>query len=226
MWSPSVSSPFGSREPRNGSRGQTEGYDNDFSPINRERSLIDRLRRFDVVIVPGLDNSDELHWQSQWENFWKRQGVSVQRVKQDDWSRPQLSEWRKELHAAISRCTRPVLLVAHSLGALLTAHCADLPVAGALLVAPADVEETISSQVSRISGFTPLPSMRLAFPAVMVASQNDEWLSFTRATLLARQWGASLFPAGWIGHIGNRENLGFWPDGFRALDVLLERIRI
>ncbi|NHO55069.1 alpha/beta fold hydrolase [Acetobacter estunensis] len=188
------------------------------------KNLVQRLAAFDVVIVPGLDGSGPRHWQSLWEEFLLRHGVSVQRVEQGDWSRPDLVAWQMALQALVNVCVRPVVIIAHSLGALLTVHCAELSVAGALLVAPADVDEARASDVMRTRGFAPVPQKAVAFPSVLAASDNDEWLSPCRARFLAQRWGAELFPAGRVGHIGNRENLGMWQAGFHALERLLDRI--
>ncbi|MCH4092669.1 RBBP9/YdeN family alpha/beta hydrolase [Acetobacter sp.] len=191
---------------------------------DRLKTLILRLTMFDVLIVPGLDGSGERHWQSLWKNFLIHKGISVYTVKQADWTSPDLGTWRKTLVSSVQRCTRPVLVVAHSLGALLTVHCAELNVAGALLVAPADAEEARASDRMRVRDFAPLPQDAVRFPSVLVTSDNDEWLSPARARFMADCWGAELFPAGRVGHIGNRENLGIWREGFGALEKLLDRI--
>ncbi|BCI68903.1 RBBP9/YdeN family alpha/beta hydrolase [Acetobacter aceti] len=188
------------------------------------KTLLLRLMAFDVLIVPGLDGSGEHHWQSLWKHFLLHQGVFVRSVEQHDWNSPDLETWKKTLVSSVQHCSRPVLVVAHSLGALLTVHCADLEIAGALLVAPADAEETRAPARVRVRDFAPLPQGTLRFPSVLVTSDNDEWLSPARARFMAHCWGADLFPAGRVGHIGNQENLGIWREGFRALEKLLDRI--
>lgn len=187
-------------------------------------ALLRRLMGFDVLIVPGLDGSGEGHWQSQWKKLLVRQGVFVRSVEQDNWVSPDLMTWKKTLESSVNLCTRPVLVIAHSLGALLTVHCVDLKIAGALLVAPADAEEARASDRIRVRDFAPLPQAAVRFPSVLATSDNDEWLSPARARFMAHCWGAELFPAGRVGHIGNRENLGIWREGFRALEKLLDRI--
>ncbi|MFT8473481.1 RBBP9/YdeN family alpha/beta hydrolase [Acetobacter persici] len=179
---------------------------------------------FDVLIVPGLDGSGEKHWQSLWKSALTARGVSAYSVEQEDWAGPDLEIWQKTLTSCVRRCSRPVLVLAHSLGALLTVHCADEKIAGALLVAPADLEETQASGRMRVKGFAPLPRTRVRFPMLLVTSENDEWLSSARARFLAECWGSELFAAGRVGHIGNRENLGIWKKGFLALERLLDRI--
>ena len=60
-----------------------------------------------------------------------------------NWDRPDLPTWIDRLTAAVER-TPGAVLVGHSLGCVLIAHLArrrpQLPIGGALLVAPADVD--------------------------------------------------------------------------------------
>ncbi len=82
----------------------------------------------------------------------------------------------------------PVVLVAHSLGCILTAWWAahsrnTHKVQGALLVAPGDVE---SPEVAPLlPGWSPIARQPLPFPATLVASRNDPYCHWDRATALA-----------------------------------------
>src|SRR3546814_10498312 len=78
------------------------------------------------------------------------------------WDRPHRNTWVNKLNAAIRQADRPVILVAHSLGCIAVAWWAALerppfgsPVAGALLVAPPDVD-TVSMD-GRLTAFGPAP---------------------------------------------------------------------
>lgn len=42
------------------------------------------------VIVPGIDGSDEDHWQSRWEHGW---GASAARIRPSSWTEPDLEDW-------------------------------------------------------------------------------------------------------------------------------------
>ncbi|GAN86404.1 alpha/beta hydrolase [Komagataeibacter intermedius] len=191
--------------------------------------VIQALSGFDVVIVPGLDGSGPQHWQSQWELFFRLHGVTVRRVQQNNWTHPHYPDWVQGLQHAVRSCRRPVILVAHSLGAILSVRMAveqgAAGVVGAFLVAPADIDHHHGPDAARVAGFAPLPTTPLPFPAMLMASQDDEWLSMSRARDLAALWGATLVNAGTVGHIGNHARVGLWPDGMTALENLLRFIR-
>lgn len=167
-----------------------------------------------VLLVPGLGDSGPLHWQSEWERAF---GFS--RVRQRDPDRPVPAEWIAALDAAVRALPEPVVLVAHSLGCPLVAHWARTVspgvVAGALLVAPADVDHP--EALPEIRPFAPIPTDRLAFPAVVVASDDDPYVSVPRAALLAEAWGARLERVGAQGHVNADSGLGRWDHGLRLL---------
>ena len=92
-----------------------------------------------VLLLPGYGDSGPEHWQSLWELADPR----LRRVAQRDWLEPQLDEWLLTLDREVSACLTPPVLVAHSLGCILVAHWVKRTgrtVAGALLVAPVDVD--------------------------------------------------------------------------------------
>ncbi|MFT8421447.1 MAG: alpha/beta hydrolase [Gluconacetobacter sp.] len=186
--------------------------------------LIDILSRFEIVVVPGLDGSGPDHWQSRWEHFLPQHGIALHRVTQSNWEQPTYLAWCAGLQQTLETCLRPTILAAHSLGAILVARWAsERPterVAGALLVAPADVELYHGPDAKRVADFIPLPAGRLPFPSTLVASRNDEWLDMRRARVMAHRWGSTLLDAGQIGHIGNRSGLGLWSAGLSALGDL------
>lgn len=117
---------------------------------------------FQVLIVPGLHNSDSRHWQTRWQGLYP----AFERVTQDDWQTPALPKWTARLEQAIFAASKPVILVAHSFGCLATVAASAHPsIAAALLVGPAD---PVKFQVD-----AELKAMRLPFPSVLVASEND-----------------------------------------------------
>lgn len=200
-------------------------------PADIVRHLSTSLAAFELIIVPGLDGSARHHWQSLWQALFQAEGIPVGRVNQEIWSRPHYKGWIMTLVATVKKSKKPVLLVGHSVGCVLIAHAVKeglLPdtVAGALLVAPADVENGPEQDISRVAAFSPVPLSSLPFPALVVGSRNDPWLSVTRARTFARHWNASFVDAGRKGHIGNQCDLGYWLDGLMFLDRLAQTVLI
>ncbi|MDB4971950.1 MAG: hypothetical protein JWN48_291 [Myxococcaceae bacterium] len=173
-----------------------------------------------ILIVPGLGGSGPLHWQTLWELHDAR----AVRVEQHDWDRPVCSEWSDVLERAVTHAPESVVLVAHSLGAVLVAHWAARgsvsKVKGALLVAPPDVEsrERVPEVVQH---FAPIPRQPLPFPSIVVGSRDDEYACIDCPRQLAEAWGARFVDVGERGHINADSNLGEWPEGRALLQTLL-----
>jgi predicted alpha/beta hydrolase family esterase len=169
-----------------------------------------------VLFVPGLGGSGRGHWQT----LWQRDIPGSRRVEQADWNAPRRADWVKALRDALDR-TPGAVVVAHSLGCILVAHVAveypALPIAAALLVAPADVEAPGPAHEA-VHGFGPIPMRRLPFRATVVTSADDPYVSAERAAVLATTWGASLIDIGRCGHINVAAGFGPWPEGRRMLD--------
>lgn len=173
-----------------------------------------------VLTLPGLAGSGAAHWQTVWEERY-----GFMRVEQEDWDEPSKSRWLKKLEQVLENESEPVVLVAHSLGCALVAHAAKRvreQIAGALLVAPADVDDAEHTPES-VRSFSPLPCKPLGFPATLVASRNDPFIAFERAAHFADCWQAKFVDAGAIGHINSDSQLGDWAEGF---DLLRELRRI
>ncbi len=164
-----------------------------------------------ILSLPGWQSSGPQHWQSLWERLDSR----IERVEQADWEAPSLAAWSARLEAAL---TSPSVLIAHSIGCLLAVR-ARKNVLGALLVGPADVERLDAPAAVR--GFAPIPLGKLPFPAVVVASTTDPFLSMSRAVELASAWGAELVDVGDKGHLNTASNLGTWSGGRALLNRLL-----
>ena len=73
------------------------------------------MKPSNVLVLPGWQNSGPQHWLSLWE---QRHGY--QRVEQHDWDRPLRGDWVARLEDVVLSHDEPVVLVAHSLGYLLT----------------------------------------------------------------------------------------------------------
>ena len=171
-----------------------------------------------VLTVPGLWNSGPEHWQSHWEGL----APSVfRRVNQRDWERPALDEWVEGLEAAVAGAGPGVLLAAHSLSCALVGHWARrtrAAIRGALLVAPSDVEGP--SYPAGPTGFAPMPLERLPFPSVVVASDDDVYVTPARARAFAAAWGSRLVEVRGQGHLNSDSRLGTWALGLSLLREL------
>jgi len=177
-----------------------------------------------ILVLPGLGGSGPDHWQTRWEALYPRH----RRVVQQNWDRPDRGLWLEALGAAVENvgADEPVALVAHSLGCALVAHAVARTFAArvraALLVAPADVD-SVACTPPETRVFAPMPLWRFPFPATVVASQTDPYVTFARARAFADAWGAELVDAGSHGHLNASSGLGDWPAGHAILEVLLAR---
>lgn len=171
-------------------------------------------RVFPALIVPGIGNSGDRHWQT----LWQRRHPGWRRVQQRDWERPDRTEWVAGLDRALRAFAEPPVLIAHSLGCLTVVHWAGqgtLPVKAAFLVAPPD--PSAPSFPPGAHGFHPVPSARLPFPSLVVTSSNDHLGSAGFAQRCATVWGSLFFGIGAAGHINADSRLGDWPEGLRLL---------
>lgn len=179
-----------------------------------------------ILTVPGLDNSNEHHWQSRWEATIP----DCERVDLGMWDDPHRNTWVNKINLAVHRAGRPVILVAHSLGCQAVAWWAEYerpqwgnPVVGALLVAPPDVErEGVDPRLAR---FAPVPRRALPFPTFLAASENDRYCSLRTARGMARDWGATFAYAGSIGHINAESEIEDWAFGQLLLAQLVREHR-
>jgi serine hydrolase len=176
-----------------------------------------------TLILPGLFNSGPDHWQSHWE----RRDPTCVRVEQKEWEAPRREDWVATLDAAIANAVNPVVLVGHSTACPLVAHWARTAtpaqharVRGALLVAPSDPAGPAYPEGP--TGFRPVPLDRLPFPSVVVASEDDVYVTLERAREYAGAWGSSFVNVGEKGHINSASGLGDWPEGYALLARLRE----
>ena len=181
--------------------------------------MIDAMR-FQPIIVPGWKDSGPGHWQTRWADGLPH----AQRVRQPNWETPDPLGWTATVATYVDAAACPVLLVAHSLGCL---AAVSLPVplrarvAGALLVAPPDVEQAGMPECLR--GFGPVPLHSLPFQSVVVAGDNDPYCALERARQFAAAWGSrfEVVPEG--GHLNADSGFGEWPQGLKLLAALRRR---
>lgn len=172
-----------------------------------------------IILIPGLGNSGPQHWQRLWQT---ELGADARAVEQADWDRPDFADWLRRLDAAIAARPQPPVLVAHSLSCALVAHWAERhrrDIAGALLVAPADVDSDLHTP-PETRAFRPMPMARLPFPSIVIASSDDPYVTTSRAAAFARAWGSRLVEIGAAGHINTAAGFGAWPLGRLLLDEL------
>ncbi|MFE4861420.1 RBBP9/YdeN family alpha/beta hydrolase [Streptomyces sp. NPDC056670] len=176
------------------------------------------------MIIPGIDGSDERHWQSEWERQW---GPSAVRTAPASWSEPDLDDWVDAVQEAVDEAARQhdaVVLVAHSLGcwaaATWLAQDPSPMAAAAFLVAPPDPLSPAFPSESAPT-FTELAARPLPVPALVVAGTNDPYCAPETSAAFAAQWGARHQLAGAVGHINSGSLLGSWTEGRDLLDSLI-----
>jgi predicted alpha/beta hydrolase family esterase len=167
-----------------------------------------------IIIVPGWRDSGPGHWQS----LWAEQFPGAVRVRQDDWITPSRNAWVGSIARTVLEQPGPVVIAAHSLGCIATAH---LPpeaagrIHGALLVAPADPERR-----AVLADFAPVPYQPLPYPSILVASSNDPYCPVRLASAYARAWGSEFVRLQNVGHINTESGHGDWPLGKALLTTL------
>jgi len=171
-----------------------------------------------VLILPGLGNSDAEHWQS----LWEAAHPEYRRVHQNNWDNPVMADWVTRLEKAVRATETPVVLVAHSLACLMVAQWStesNLPVRGALLVAPPDPTNALFPEC--ICGFETVSNAHLRFSSIVIASSNDPYGSLEYQAQCARNWGSRFINAGARGHLNGASGLGAWPEAHALLEDLI-----
>jgi predicted alpha/beta hydrolase family esterase len=174
-----------------------------------------------VVVVPGLRDEAPGHWQSLLAR-------DLERVS----SLPALGQQNIDLAArvaAIETAVRavdgPVIVVAHSGGAIAAAHWAQQTqarnVLGAVLATPPVFAAPLGPDYPPLEqfeeqGWLPLPNGSLPVRTIVAASRNDALGSYEQVAELARRWGAELVDLGEVGHLNPASGYGPWP-GARTL---------
>jgi hypothetical protein len=171
-----------------------------------------------ILLLPGWQNSGPAHWQSRWEHRY-----GDLRVEQHDWMFPLRGDWIARLEEVLLAQNGPSVLVAHSLGCMLTAAWAAHSknthlVQGALLVAPGDPER--EELRAALKSWSPIVMRTLPFKSLLLGSHDDPYCSFARAREFATAWGCEFVDYGHRGHINAESGLGDWPEGRALLSQL------
>ena len=177
-----------------------------------------------VLIVPGLRDHAEHHWQTLLAQELPRVRAVPPMGRDDlDCAKRVASIEREAAAIAV-----PIVIVAHSGGVVMVAHWAArtrVRVQGALLAAPPDFESPLPEGYPtldqlRSGGWLPVPRRRLPFRSIVAASRNDPLARYERVAGLADDWGSSLVDLGEVGHLNPASGFGLWPRAHAFIETL------
>ena len=181
-----------------------------------------------TVIVPGMRDRVEAHWQT-WLASEIPDAVSVTPLGRQDLS---LNRYVNELEACVRQVDGPVQLVAHSAGCITVAYWASQTqfahrVQSAFLAAPPDMDKPLPSSYPQPDelergGWLPVPRQTLPFPTWVGLSDNDPLGRLEDIRALAEAWGAQAIELGEVGHINPPFGFGPWPEVL----PILRRLRV
>ena len=168
-----------------------------------------------VLIVPGLRDHVEQHWQTLLAAQLPRVRSVPPMGREDLQVAPRVEAIEREAQAVEG----PLLIVAHSGGCVMVAHWARQtrrPVLGALLAAPPDFERPMPAGYPTLAqleegGWLPVPRDWMPFPSIVASSRNDPLADAARVAQLACDWGSRLVDLGEVGHLNPASGLGPWP---------------
>jgi uncharacterized protein len=178
-----------------------------------------------VLIVPGLRDQVEEHWQTLLASRLPRvRSVAPMGRRQLD------CEARiRAIEEAADAIEGPIIIIAHSGGVIMVVHWAlrtrCRQILGALLATPPDFEQPMPAGFPTIAdlsdgGWLPVPRIPLAFPSIVAASRNDPLADYDRVATLADCWRSRLVDLGEVGHLNPASGFGEWPDAVSFIDEL------
>ncbi|MFM2486353.1 RBBP9/YdeN family alpha/beta hydrolase [Celerinatantimonas yamalensis] len=172
---------------------------------------------YQFLLVPGLGNSSEEHWQS----YWHQQFPDWLRITQKNWKTPDIHGWGSAIKRSLSLLDEPqkIILIGHSFGALASlCYSFEYPeqIAMVVVVAPANPAKF---EVDDALHMTPL------VPVLMFASHNDVLMDWDNAEKWAHIWQAHRVDMGDAGHINAESGFGKWPWGLNYIrDYLMQTL--
>lgn len=171
------------------------------------------------VNIPGLRNSSEDHWQTILEH---KLGEACFRVHQENWEAPDCETWIQKIESELVDFDKAqLILIGHSIGCMAIVKWIERfnhKIKGALLVAPSDSERL--GYPTFITGFTPIPSEKLSFPSIVIASSNDHVTTLDRSKKFAKDWGSELIILENAGHIEPKSGFGDWQEILELIEKL------
>jgi uncharacterized protein len=191
-----------------------------------------------IVIVPGLRDHVEQHWQTLLEarlREARRPVVTVAPMGREDIdcaARVDAIEAVVSKLAAQTQNAPPAIIVAHSAGCIAVAHwarrhadTARAAIRGALLAVPPDFDTPMPAPYPDIAalaaaGWLPVPREPLPFEAIVAASRDDPLASHARVLELARAWEGECVDLGEVGHLNPASGYGEWPAAEGLIEVL------
>ncbi|MFE2143694.1 RBBP9/YdeN family alpha/beta hydrolase [Streptomyces sp. NPDC059456] len=181
-----------------------------------------------IVIVPGMREHGEDHWQTVLAKRLDDAGRTVRTVPPLGRDRLGRVAHVSNMAAVMEQVTGPVVIVAHSAGVMTTVQWVrwhDADVRGALLATPPDFETPLPDGYPTLDelatyGWTPVPRKPLPFPSIVAASSNDPLGSPERVAGLARDWESRLVGIGAAGHLNPASGHGPWPGAEELIDAL------
>jgi predicted alpha/beta hydrolase family esterase len=163
------------------------------------------------LTLPGINGSGAQHWQT----IWEFEHDNVRRITQQDWARPDSSDWLAAIEDAVRVQPIPPILVAHSLGCIAAVQWlanTQRLIHGALLVAIPDPAGKNFPKEAK--GFSDLPDLPGGTRLIVVGSENDPYACVGFSKKCATRWGAEYVNAGPAGHINDRTPMGAWLEGW------------
>lgn len=144
-----------------------------------------------ILLVPGTA-LEPGHWMKR----WSRWSEHCHLLELGLWDEPHRNTWVNKLNLAIRKANRPVVVITDDIAALalawwveFEAAAGDLPVLGALVVNPPNVD--LPGADPRLARFGACPRGTLPFPTFAVADLETS-ASYQRAVIrLAQDWGAA-----------------------------------
>ena len=181
-----------------------------------------------ILIVPGLRDHVEAHWQTLLTGSLRQRGDTVRCVPPMGRSDLDCASKVAAIEREAQAIGGPLVVVAHSGGCVMVAHWArqtQRPVLGALLATPPDFETEMPEgyptlQALRDGGWLPVPRERLPFPSIAGVSRNDPLGSFEAVSGLARDWGSRIVDLGEVGHLNPASGHGPWPQAMQFIEEL------
>lgn len=179
-----------------------------------------------VLIVPGLRDHVEAHWQT----LLAAQLPQVHTVPPMGREDLDCARRVQAIEHAMDGLAGPVVIVAHSGGCIMLAHWARTTrhaqrVQGALLATPPDFEQPMPEGYPSMAqldagGWFPVPRQRLPFRSLVATSDNDPLSARERARALAADWGSDTEDLGAVGHLNPASGFGRWPQA----QALIQRL--